>query len=282
MDSLTEVSEASTHFTMACVCSGLGEYLHHRCHRVFPRSHCTRVARSVSLGNWHPDPDQQFFVTAKGIYYRMRRTSVRSAPPEEITLSPQELQPPGSIRGVTGIWEEIRPSYTQACEGITLPLPAWACEDLVLPPLPRSVFGGAREYFYSVATEADVQVKPRRIHRQQLQALSIPGPSGLEMAADRIQFVHLAVAFPAAGSKLWLGCNSRLGHLPSTLVLQNRTPKQSAWETLNADRPGIPTGLAILPAVPLLALTGASDLWCFTGLACLSQMKPERDTGFWN
>lgn len=76
MDSLTKVSAASTHFTMACVCSGLGEYLHHRCHRVFPRSHCTRVARYVSLGNWHPDPDLRFFVTAKGIYYRMRRASV--------------------------------------------------------------------------------------------------------------------------------------------------------------------------------------------------------------
>lgn len=94
-----------THFTMACVCSRLGEYLHHRCHREFPRSLCTRVARSVSLGNWHLDPDQRFLVTAKGIYYWMRR-----APPEEVTLSPppppQELQPIGSFRGSD--WNVVR------------------------------------------------------------------------------------------------------------------------------------------------------------------------------
>lgn len=54
-------------------------------------------------------------------------------------------------------------------------------------------------------TEADVQVKPRRIHRQQLQALSIPGTSGLEMAADRTQFLQEAVTIWAAGNELWLG-----------------------------------------------------------------------------
>lgn len=54
-------------------------------------------------------------------------------------------------------------------------------------------------------TEADVQVKPRRIHRQQLQALGIPGTSGLEMAADRTQFLQEAVTIWAAGNELWLG-----------------------------------------------------------------------------
>lgn len=97
--------------------------------------------------------------------------------PEELTLSPQWLQPIVSIIG--RFWGDVRPSYTQAFQGISLPLPAWACVDFCsLIPIPCSVLGLLKkytaqrgpEYFYSVNAETDVQVKPRLIQRQQLRS----------------------------------------------------------------------------------------------------------------
>lgn len=119
--------------------------------------------------------------------------------PWGLTLGPQGLQCIGSIMGTF--------------KGIPLPLPAWTCDDLFFLPRPCAVFGLPKkytaqrgpEYFYSVATEADVQVKPRRIHEQQLQVVSIPGPSELETAADRTQLLQQANDIWAAGSQLRLG-----------------------------------------------------------------------------
>lgn len=114
---------------------------------------------------------------------------------------------------MTLFWGEVKPCYRQAFQGTPLPLPAWTCDDLFFLPWPCAVFGLPKkytaqrgpEYFYSAATEADVQVKPRRIHEQQLQVVSIPGPSGVETAADRTQLLQQANDIWASGRKLRLG-----------------------------------------------------------------------------
>lgn len=176
---------------------------------------------------------------------------------------------------MTRIWGEVRPSCTQACESILC---------LFLPGPVRIWFSHPSPVLLLEAPSIFTQWIQKQMFRSSPGAFT--GSSCRLSASQALQDWRWQPTGPSLYSKQLpfrlQECNSRLGHLPSTLVLQNRTPRQSAWGTLNADRPGIPTGLAILPPVPLSALPGASDLWCSPGLACLSQMMPERNSGFWN